>query len=80
MKYKITDGENTEFKPITVTITIESLAELANFWHRLNFDEYELKQFADDYEEHLGIDGEFKDPNGLHGFWDDIDSLLEQRR
>lgn len=80
MKYKITDGENTEFKPITVTITIESLAELANFWHRFNFDEYELKQLADDYEEHLDIVDEFKDPNGLHGLWDDIDSLLEQRR
>ena len=80
MKYKITDGENIGFKPITVTITIDSLAELANFWHRLNFDEYELKQFVDDSCSELGIDGEFKGPNGLHGLWDDIDSLLEQRR
>ena len=75
MKYKITDGENTEFKPITVTITIESLAELANFWHRFNFDEDEINQFAIENDSVLNIDGELKDPNGLYGLWDDIISL-----
>ena len=76
MKYKITDGENTEFKPVTVTITIETLAELAHFWHRFNFSGDEIKQLADDHGNILGVDGEFEEPNGLYGLWDDIDSLL----
>ena len=80
MKYKITDGENTEFKPINVTITIESLAELANFWHRFNFNEDEIKPLATENDNVLNIDGEFKEPIGLYEIWNDLDDLLEERR
>lgn len=57
MKVKLKEKKNKDFKPIKISLTIESEQELCDLWHRLNIDRsdvnevdtWDLKYEANDY-------------------------------
>ena len=68
MKYTI-ETQEKEFQPITLTITIESLAELKSMWARMN-----LMSAFDDGGNPKAV-GAYMEDNGL---WKKLDELLRQ--
>lgn len=71
MQVSLVGSEPESFKPITITLTIESKQELLELWHRLDLSVKEVQGIAMKSVPYPGV--------SLRGFWQVLNTILEVR-
>lgn len=79
MKSKISDKQEAgKFMPVTIELTLESVDELHNLWHRHNISDDAVKKAVKDHS----CPAKFPVPSfGLEGleFWEILDKLTKNQ-